>query len=51
MAALCGGEDLGLTVRDLVNGAVETAVRTSRALDPNRVYADNATALLADLAP
>ncbi|MEU3639943.1 mucin-2 [Streptomyces albogriseolus] len=47
----CDGDDLIPTVRDLVNLAVDTAVKTSRALDPNRVYADNATALLADLAP
>ncbi|MFF7953663.1 PP2C family serine/threonine-protein phosphatase [Streptomyces griseorubiginosus] len=47
----CDGDDLIPTVRDLVNLAVDTAVKTSRALDPNQVYADNATALLADLAP
>jgi hypothetical protein len=34
-----------------VNLAVDTAVKTSRSLDPNQVYADNATALLADLTP
>lgn len=45
------GDGLIPTVRDLVNLAVDTAVKTSRALDPNQVYADNATALLADLAP
>ncbi|WP_240152196.1 hypothetical protein [Streptomyces mobaraensis] len=47
----CDGGDLMPTVRALVNLAVDTAVKTSRALDPNQVYADNATALLADLAP
>ncbi|MFD8671032.1 mucin-2 [Streptomyces microflavus] len=47
----CAGDDLISTARNLVNLAVGTAVKTSRALDPNRVYADNATALLADLAP
>jgi serine/threonine protein phosphatase PrpC len=47
----CDGDDLIFTVRNMVNLAVDTAVKTSRALDPNQVYADNATALLADLAP
>lgn len=47
----CDGDDLIPTVRDLVNLAVDTAVKTSRSLDPNQVYADNATALLADLTP
>ncbi|MFF3959166.1 mucin-2 [Streptomyces sp. NPDC001890] len=47
----CDGDDLIPTVQDLVNLAVDTAVKTSRSLDPNHVYADNATALLADLAP
>lgn len=47
----CDGDDLIPTVRDLVNLAVDTAVKTSRSLDPNQVYADNATAILADLAP
>lgn len=47
----CDGKDLIPTVRDLVTLAVDTAVKTSRALDPNQVYADNATALLADLTP
>ncbi|MEV4868538.1 mucin-2 [Streptomyces syringium] len=47
----CNGDDLVLTVRNLVNLAVDAAVKNSRALDPNQVYADNATALLADLAP
>ncbi|MFD6335334.1 PP2C family protein-serine/threonine phosphatase [Streptomyces niveus] len=46
----CHG-DLIPTVRNLVNRAVDTSVKTSRALDPNQVYADNATALLAELAP
>src|SRR5690606_24083670 len=49
--AECDGDDLLSTVRDLVNLAVDTAVKTSRALDPNQVYADNASALLADLTP
>ncbi|MFI9018732.1 mucin-2 [Streptomyces griseus] len=49
--AECDGEDLLHTARNLVNLAVATAVKTSRALDPNQVYADNATALLADLTP
>ncbi|GAA2720556.1 MULTISPECIES: mucin-2 [Streptomyces] len=47
----CDGDDLIPIVRNLVNLAVDTAIKTSRALDPNQVYADNATALLADLAP
>ncbi|OEJ23050.1 mucin-2 [Streptomyces agglomeratus] len=47
----CDGDDLIPTVRDLVNLAVDTAVKTSRSLDPNQVYADNATALLANLTP
>ncbi|MEV0965521.1 mucin-2 [Streptomyces sp. NPDC049910] len=47
----CDGDDLIPTVRNLVNLAVDTAVKTSRSLDPNQVYADNATALLADLTP
>ncbi|MFE1781579.1 mucin-2 [Streptomyces sp. NPDC059506] len=47
----CDGDDLIPTVRNLVSLAVGTAVKTSRSLDPNQVYADNATALLADLTP
>lgn len=47
----CDGDELAPTVRNLVNLAVDTAVKTSRALDPNQVYADNATALLVDLVP
>ncbi|MEV8092698.1 mucin-2 [Streptomyces nigra] len=47
----CDGDELIPTVRDLVDLAGDTAVKTSRSLDPNQVYADNATALLADLTP
>lgn len=40
----------GITAQ-FVRLAVHTAEKTSRALDPNRVHADNATVLLAELTP
>ncbi|MFJ3545442.1 mucin-2 [Streptomyces rubiginosohelvolus] len=44
-------EPLTTIAREFVDLAVDTAVKTSRALDPNHVYADNATILLADIQP
>jgi serine/threonine protein phosphatase PrpC len=44
-----GYEPLTTAVRAFVDLAVDTSVKTSRALDPNQVHADNASALLADL--
>lgn len=44
-------EPLAPTVRQFVNLAVDTSTKTSRALDPNQIHADNATALIADLTP
>ncbi|MDX2922120.1 mucin-2 [Streptomyces sp. NE06-03C] len=44
-------EPLTTIAREFVDLAVDTAVKTSRALDPNRVYADNASILLADIQP
>ncbi|MGW5931554.1 mucin-2 [Streptomyces anulatus] len=44
-------EPLPTIAREFVDLAVDTAVKTSRALDPNQVYADNATILLADIQP
>ncbi|MFF0430352.1 mucin-2 [Streptomyces sp. NPDC004520] len=41
--------DLGITVRRFVKLAVRLSLNATRALDPNRLHADNATALLADL--
>lgn len=44
-------EPLAPTVRKFVDLAVDTSVKASRALDPNQVHADNATALIADITP
>ncbi|MET9676368.1 protein phosphatase 2C domain-containing protein [Streptomyces sp. NPDC006482] len=48
LAAELGG-DLTQAVRRFTTTAVERSAAVTRALDPNRVHADNATALLADL--
>ncbi|MFC8723722.1 mucin-2 [Streptomyces bacillaris] len=44
-------DSLKTITREFVDLAVDTAVKTSRALDPGQVYADNATILLADIQP
>ncbi|MFJ2205975.1 PP2C family serine/threonine-protein phosphatase [Streptomyces microflavus] len=44
-------DPLSQVAREFVDLAVDTAIKTSRALDPNQVYADNATVLVADLCP
>jgi serine/threonine protein phosphatase PrpC len=43
------GNPLSGIVREFVKSAVETSIKTTGAMDPSRVHADNATALIAHL--
>ncbi|MFD8820773.1 PP2C family protein-serine/threonine phosphatase [Streptomyces sp. NPDC059605] len=51
LAALATGDRLGRAARDITELAVTRSIAATRALDPSRPYADNATVLLADIAP
>ncbi|WP_284576759.1 mucin-2 [Streptomyces sp. 2P-4] len=44
-------DPLTTVARDFVDLSVSTAIKATHAVDPNDVYADNATVLLADLTP
>ncbi|MGW7708290.1 PP2C family protein-serine/threonine phosphatase [Streptomyces sp. NPDC054771] len=51
LAALATGTHLGRAARDITGLAVTRSIAATLALDPHRPYADNATALLADITP